>query len=191
MILFYSLTGKSVKAQESENFTDPRDGQIYKTVNIDNQIWLAENMDFKTKENSWCYNDDSSYCKIYGRLYTWNTAKEACPKNWHVPSEDDWQKLIDFLGGEKIAGQKLKATKGWKTTETKGANSSNFSALPGGARNYGAVCVRAGTHGYYWSGTELYGGAWYYELSYDNYKINKYASNYKGPGFSVRCIMDK
>jgi uncharacterized protein (TIGR02145 family) len=189
--VFFVFLFSGSAAQQAGSFTDPRDGEIYKTVTIAGQVWMADNLNFATNEGSWCYNEENSYCDIYGRLYTWNAAQEGCPRRWHVPSADEWEQLINASGGVQEAGLELKAAEGWKDSAAKGTNSSGFSALPGGARNYGAVCVRAGTHGYYWSVTEMGGGAWYFELSYDKSVINKYASNHKGPGFSVRCLKDK
>ena len=90
-------------------FTDPRDGQTYKTVKIGDQIWLAENLNYDPAAgNSWCYEDDTANCAVYGRLYDWETAKTACPAGWHLPSEDEWDQLIAFLGGEAAAGGKIR-----------------------------------------------------------------------------------
>lgn len=115
---------------------DKRDGQIYKTVKIKDQIWMAENFNFKTESGSWCYNNDPANGEIYGRLYTYAQAMEACPEGWHLPSLDEWEVLINAYGGMAKAGKKLKCSKpgAWFHCGD-GTNESGFSALPGGGGN--------------------------------------------------------
>jgi uncharacterized protein (TIGR02145 family) len=93
-------------------FTDPRDGQTYNIVQIGNQTWFAENLNYATG-NSWCYDNNDSNCNIYGRLYDWQTALTACPSGWHLPSDAEWTVLTDYLGGDTVAGLKMKNTTGW------------------------------------------------------------------------------
>lgn len=77
---------------------DKRDGQEYATVEIGDQVWMAENLNFRT-EHSWYYdNDSSSYAAKYGRLYTWEDASKACPVGWHLPSDEEWKALEKFIG---------------------------------------------------------------------------------------------
>ncbi|MDR2592187.1 MAG: hypothetical protein LBC59_05205 [Chitinispirillales bacterium] len=143
----------------SGTFTDKRDGKTYKTVKIGKYIWMAENLNYKTG-NSRCYEDSTSYCDKYGRLYDWKTARTACPAGYHLPSSEEWDDLGKGVGDKRlvtddgkilflVAGKKLKAKKGWynydmevlrKTLTVKfvecdtcnGTDDYGFSALPGG-----------------------------------------------------------
>ena len=153
-----------------DSITDPRDGQVYKTVEIGEQIWMAENLNYadsaetpSLKGNSWCYDDEQENCDKYGRLYSWAAAIDSvklykenslkcglgkncdmpskvqgiCPEGWHLPSYDEWDTLIDSVGGKDRAGMVLKARNGWKEGEY-GSDSYGFSALPAGesSRSY-------------------------------------------------------
>lgn len=185
-LLFFMATALAGYAQKKGSFTDARDGKKYKTIQVGQQTWMAQDLNF-TSEGSWCY-DNGSRCTH--RLYNWKAATEGCPMGWHLPSAEEWLQLIDQVGGDKIAGEKLRAAKGWDASESIGLNSSGFGALPGGYRNHGAVFGGSTTEGYWWSSTELGGGAWYFSIRYDTPVVKKYGSNHKGGGFSVRCVKD-
>lgn len=123
-------------------------GQIYNTIEIGDQCWLKENLNYQTG-NSWCYDNDPSNCATYGRLYDWGTIMNGasssnsvpsgvqgiCPSGWHLPSDNEWTILTDFLGGEVVAGDKMKSQNGWSNNGN-GNNSSGFTALPGGYRDH-------------------------------------------------------
>lgn len=109
--------------------TDNRDGHTYKTVNIGNQTWFAENLNFK-RDGSSCYNAEVANCNAYGRLYSsWESAMDACPKGWKLPTIKDFETLITTAGGESVAGKKLKSTTGWPYSGN-GSNAYGFSAVP-------------------------------------------------------------
>jgi len=168
--------------------TDSRDGQIYPTVQIGNQCWLKKNVNYQTG-NSWCYANNTSHCDTYGRLYDWYTARGVCPSGWHLPSDAEWTALTTFLGGEYIAGGKMKSTSGWENNGN-GNNSSGFTALPGGNeyRN-GFFNGRLG-RAYFWSSTETSStNAWNRHL-YSNREDMSCDIYSKTHGFSVRCVKD-
>ena len=169
--------------------TDGRDEKVYKTVQIGSQVWMAENLNYVTG-NNWCYDDNPSNCNIYGRLYDWQTANNACPSGWHLPSDAEWINLTDFLGGAIIAGGKLKTmgTQYWESPNTDATNSSCFSGIPGGTRLFNGSFGNLGKRSEWWSSTEFGSNAWARYLGYNFGDIG--AANYgdKADGRSVRCV---
>jgi len=187
LIKMIDLNKKSNKS--SNSFTDTRDGKTYKIIKIGSQVWMAENLAYNTGSGCWAYDNNSGNVAKYGYLYTWEAAKRACPPGWHLPSDDEWSKLANLLGGEDAAGKKIKSTSGWESYGN-GTNESGFSALPGGSRgNDGGFYDRSGG-GYWWSATELdASSAGSRSLRYygeDLYRGN----NDKSCGFSVRLLRD-
>jgi uncharacterized protein (TIGR02145 family) len=129
------------------------DGNVYKTVKIGNQIWMAENLKSlhysdATSIESYAYNNDETNVNTYGRLYTWQVVMKGAsgtysnpsnvqgiaPTGWHVPSQGEWQQLINYLGGSSVAGGLLKETgeTHWQSPNTGATNESLFCALPAG-----------------------------------------------------------
>jgi len=156
-------------------FTDLRDGKIYKIAKIGNQVWMAENLNYDAPGGK-CYNNDPANAEKYGRLYDWETAKKVCPAGWHLPSHDEWQILCDFVGGEEIAGKKLKT--------------ADFLALPGGFGSSNGHFYSIGCNGGWWSATECNTNYAYIRLMGYNYEnVNREYIN-KGYLFSVRCVQD-
>jgi uncharacterized protein (TIGR02145 family) len=170
--------------------TDSRDGKTYKTVRIGTQTWMAENLIYKSANRYWAYDNNQINLAKYGYLYDWETAKNVCPTGWHLPSDDEWTILITFLGGETIAGGKLKGTgtTHWKSPNTGATNESGFTALPGGDRDYDGTYGSIGVYGYWWSSTEYSSlGAWYRTMHYGDAGVSRL--NYgKRSDFSVRCL---
>ncbi len=168
--------------------TDQRDGKTYKTVKIGNQVWMAENLAFKPSSgNYWAYDDDNSNVAKYGYLYDWETANNVCPVGWHLPSDNEWTVLTDYLGDE--AGTKMKSTSGWKDGGN-GTNESGFNGFPGGCRDYNGDFDGIGYYGYWWSSSEddtFY--AWGRKLGSNFGGVFSYYG-YKADGFSVRCLRD-
>jgi uncharacterized protein (TIGR02145 family) len=192
------------------SFTDSRDGQTYRTVTIGTQTWMAENLNYATS-GSWCYDDDSANCDLYGRLYDWsmvmgfasscNTEECAdqiqsphrgiCPAGWHVPSDAEWTTLVNFVGGSSTAGTRLRALTGWEPrsgTLIPGTDVHGFSALPGGNRNTDGDFWNVGTYGYWWSATEGGAtGAWNRNMISGTISVSRYGWD-KRSGLSLRCV---
>jgi uncharacterized protein (TIGR02145 family) len=187
-------------------------------VRIGKQIWSTRNLDIdrfrngdpiphaKTKEEweradkkrqpAWCYyNNDPSYGKKYGKLYNWYAVADVrglAPKGWHIPSDAEWIRLTDYLGGETEAGYSLKSNSGWQTNRS-GTNESGFSALPGSLRiSNGDFATTEGMMAFFWTATENENhtdDAWYRSLNIFNGKVLRF-SDFKSNGKSVRCVKD-
>jgi uncharacterized protein (TIGR02145 family) len=175
----------------NNTFTDPRDGQVYPFKLIGTQVWMTKNLNYAAS-GSWCYDDNSSNCNIYGRLYNWNAALTAAPPGWHLPSDAEWATLINFLGTDSAAGAAMKSITGWLPPNAGASNTSGFTALPGGIReedpvNYSSIGLAGG----WWTSTEnitpIY--AWGILLSSYIADVSSYF-DYKTQGLSVRCIKD-
>jgi len=181
-----------------DSFTDPRDGNVYKIVKIGNQIWMAENLNY-TAKGSKCRNSNPAKPDEYGRLYDWETAMESCPEGWHLPSDDEWQTLIDFTGGQEAAGKKLKAKSGW-AEPCNGTDDYGFSALPGGGiRNSFGLLEGTGNAGYWWTSTEDARGYAYvrYISSFNKVSLHRFnnavtkLNDLKSNMYSVRCVKNQ
>ena len=136
--------------------------------------------------------DPAQSLNEYGRSYNWYAVDDArglCPSGWHVPTDGEWTVMTDVLGGEPVAGGKMKTTGGWYQAGN-GTNSSGFSGLPGGFRNgYDGLFLNAGGSGYWWSSSPNGSDAWYRALDSDYESVFRvyYGRRY---GFSVRCVRD-
>jgi len=185
-----------------DSIKDSRDGKTYKTVKIGEQVWMAENLNYEAS-GSKCYDNKPDNCNKYGRLYDWNTAMKACPSGWHLPSDKEWQTLLDFVSGYEV----LKASSGWEDytvcieegedscnerSEEKSGNGTDnygFSAMPGGKGSSDGSFSWVGRTGFLWSATESnsdFAGELQIGEEYAFLTPNKY----KGSLSSVRCIKD-
>ncbi len=181
---------------EKNTLTDYRNGLEYRTVKIGDQIWMARNLNYD--------NDGMGYicgfgrersnmggdCSAYGRLYTWNFAKTACPKGWHLPDSSEWMTLINYAGGVEKAGRRLRAR-----TQNQWDDSTDnykFSALPAGKYNSeSGYYYGAGYYTYFWSSTEIDSSDAFrmgLDWSYDGAFLD---AGDKNMGYSVRCIKDE
>jgi len=206
--LYYSKNGSGM---HNGTVTD-KDGNIYKTVTIGTQTWMAENLrttkyndgsaipnvtdntEWKTQTaGAYCwYDNDISNKATYGALYNFYTvvdSRKLCPTGWHVPSYDEWTQLIDFAGTDH--GRKLKSRSEWHSYGN-GTDDFNFSGMPGGCRFFNVSFYNIGETSDWWSSTEesACNIAWHH---YIYYKYNTLSRNKteKNNGFSVRCIKNK
>jgi uncharacterized protein (TIGR02145 family) len=173
-----AATAETATPNTPPTFTDSRDGKTYKKVTIGTQTWMAENMSFAAN-SSVCYDNKPENCAKYGRLYDWNTAKQACPAGWHLPSDSEWETLANQVGSN--AGEKLKS-KSWG-----GTDAYDFTALPGGM-NAGGKHSGEGSMGLWWSSTgHDVKNALRYIMDGSHGKMEKF-HNEKTRMLSVRCV---
>jgi len=175
-----------------------------RTVVIGTQTWMAENLNYKSPSGSWCYDDNESYCNIYGRLYDWSTAmgiiglyndtiwgksdvqhQGICPEGWHLPSVAEWDTLVTYAGGsdKSKAGKRLKSTYGWSGNGD-GTDEYGFSALPGGFGGGAGGFEYAGYYGFWWTATEG-GGSYAYIRAMGDFYDNVNKHNNTGGCFHV------
>ena len=196
-----------------DSLYDERDGQIYKTVKIGEQWWMAENLRFEDIEQSACYNNDPNNCQIYGRLYKRNGAIDNCPIGWHLPSQNDWYALRDFVlknSGREHAGRELRADTLWNTTELgTGYDSFGFRALPGGAYDAHDGWWGISKHAVFWLSDDYKAGTIVTCYTFSRIRYNKdiggtysngsdlaigksdgICEQYPASKYSVRCIKD-
>ena len=200
------------KDLQKSSFSDSRDGQIYKTVKIGDQVWMAENLNHKT-DGSFCFNDSAEYCAKYGRLYSWEAAMNACPPGWHLPDTNEFKKLFETVNGGINTYTGYMLVSGDSAYFGPSYDPFGFSGLPagrwrkGGERGsddlddafYYGECA-------FWSSTEI-GSEYAYFISladeisldvyyramaeYELYNEGECFGSYcKRSGFSVRCLRD-
>ena len=162
---------------------DSRDGKTYKTVKIGDQVWMAENLNYKTSESK-CYDNKESNCKKYGRLYTWEAAKKACPDGWHLPTDFGGDLLDEIDDGHD--SRNLRAGS-WDN----GGDKYGFSALPAGYYySYGKEFRGLGRTAYFWGSDDCIDGVCILEIHGDSVIINEYGVGEDGFVVSVRCQKD-
>jgi len=177
-----SEEGEEQNPPNSMPLIDTRDGKVYKTVTIGTQTWMAENLDYEMEGSKRCINSEQVWGLKYGRLYSWEAAMKACPIGWHLPSDKEWQALVDSAGGNRVAAKRLKAKSGWGEFEGKSGNGEDtfgFAAYPS-------------THsgGYWWSSTESNDSGAYYRVMRRNL-VDVFESSYaKVRQLSVRLVQD-
>ena len=197
------------------------DGNVYQTIIIGDQEWMTENLKVThyrngdqipnvTDNSTWAGLSTGAYCvydnmpanaDTYGNLYNWyavDDARNIAPEGWHIPTDDEWQILVEFLGGSSVAGGKMKSTgtiQGgdglWLEPNTGATNESGFTALPGGFRHFtSGTFYTMSNYGNLWSSTEYSSSnAWYRLLFYNTTNVPR-GYNDKRYGLSVRCVRD-
>ncbi len=190
-------------------FTDVRDGQVYRTVTIGKQTWMAENLNYQV-DSSWCYENSVDSCAKYGRLYQWAAMmgldpshnendwteflphQGVCPSGWHIPSAEDWDTLgINADGGNDDAGTRLKSKNGW-SYDSSSTDVYGFRGLPAGERNYLVEFKYVGNGAYFWSYSEIGVSRALDRIlsSGGNGLGSEYFGNVKNAGLSIRCLKD-
>ena len=197
-----------------------QEGNVYKTIVIGTQEWMAENLNTSiyrngdaiptnldnaalqnTTSGAWAYyNNDASYACPYGKLYNWYTcvdARQLCPMGWHVPTDAEWTVLTNYLDGESVAGGKMKttgtieaATGLWYSPNADATNSSGFSGAPGGYRYIDGGYNGIGGEGNWWSSSESDADYAWVLGLYYPSGGALRGNNFKQDGFSVRCLRD-
>jgi uncharacterized protein (TIGR02145 family) len=221
-------SGSSIAALSSSScHANSSSSASYRTVQIGEQLWMAENFNYNVP-GSKCYNNDTANCDKYGMLYDWATAmalpncgygtscgsqithphRGICPQGWHIPSNDDWDRLVRFVDGTSgtgspydspTAGRCLKAQSGWNGCGPSGSGSSyvcegtnGFSALPDGYGHSSSddYFSNAGSGGYWWSASENYSSYAYSRSMYYSSEYVYWYNSTKYYLFSVRCVKD-
>jgi uncharacterized protein (TIGR02145 family) len=188
---------------------------IYNQITIENQTWMGKNLDVdhyrngdtipqvtdslawsNLKTGAWCYyNNDPNNSAVYGKLYNWYAVHDPrglAPVGWHIPSDAEWTRLTYNLGGESIAGGKLKSVTPnlWRSPNAGATNETGFNAQPGGYRYITGNFFYLGDYGFWWSSTSSSAAfALYRNMNYDDSKVDRSDVD-KEVGFSVRCIKD-
>ncbi|MEY4114954.1 MAG: hypothetical protein RLZ76_1647, partial [Bacteroidota bacterium] len=218
-ILYNGTWSKNIYQPFDYGSVSDIDGNTYKTIQIGDQIWMAENLKvsklndgtpilFGDRDLNWdgvytikdavytWYNNSISNKEVYGGLYNWyavNTNK-LCPSGWHVPSDDEWKTLENYLGGYLVAGGKLKQTGSiyWQIPNWGATNTTGFTSLPGGIR-VEKTFTGIGNYGQYWSSTpngDNPPGAIYRQTHFQGELLER-NTNFKVYGISVRCLKDE
>jgi uncharacterized protein (TIGR02145 family) len=190
-----------------DSFVDERDGTEYCITTIGTQVWMADNLQFASDTNTYLNTlSPNTVNAVYGRLYTFNEANQACPNGWHLPTDAEWKTLEMTLGMSSVEadglndrgtdeGTQLKSTEGWNATinaGVEGTNSSGFNAFPSGEWNpsFGPF-FHLGEEASYWTASvyDTTDAAWMRTLAYDNASIRRSYVTGK-MGFACRCVQD-
>ncbi len=211
--IFLSIS-LSVLAQQNEKITDI-DGNVYNTIRVGTDIWMTENLavtryndgtpiPFVTCPDEWIvtlspacrwYNNDQAGLKHFGVLYNWYVIEtgKLCPSGWHVPTDNEWKSLSWFVGGDLIAGLKLReeGNKNWEPSKYQGTNDIGFGALPAGfVHDFTGETSSIYNYASFWTASE-YSRAfgWGRSIHINHPELRRFNDGKKG-GFSVRCVKD-
>jgi uncharacterized protein (TIGR02145 family) len=211
---FNTSAGGAQSCPGLATFTDPRDGQVYPTVQIGSQCWMKKNLNIGSiieihldqdpnKLEKWCYGNVSGNCDVYGGLYQWEEVMQGatqigvqgiCPPGWHVPTDGEYATLTYYLGGYDLAGEKMKEAGfvHWDPPNTGANDSSGFSALPGGYRYSATDSLTYGIRqwGYFWTSSGNQGNVAWVRLFSFNTNLQERTALFHHDGGSLRCIKD-
>ncbi len=186
----FIFLASQAKAVDYGSFTDPRDGAVYKTTQINGKTWLAENMRYAGPEVTCHANTarDPDFIKNYGCLYTWADAQKACPSGWNLPSKEDFSAIMDLVGGENLNLKGISTLTDLRSEKwLNGKNTSGFGMLPAGeffSDAFGSFT----SYAHFWSHDSAgAANAYYLFMSAETITIRSILKSY---GYSVRCIME-
>jgi uncharacterized protein (TIGR02145 family) len=221
-----NTTYKTYTTPTTDEFPDTRDGKKYIRVKSGNQIWMADNLAYLPYVNDpQIINSDAKpYYYVYGYtgtsvsaakattnytnygvLYNWYAARTGCPSGWHLPTDDEWKtleqyvgmspSLLDYVGYRGTnEGYKLKAASGWNSGGN-GSDTYKFTALPGGMRTYiiffKVYFLNVGNIGYWWTSSQTSGQSWYRQIEYNRSDIYRSSHSSLHLGYSVRCVQNQ
>jgi uncharacterized protein (TIGR02145 family) len=154
----------------------------------DGKEWTTRNLDLHTKP-SYCYEDAEPNCRQYGRLYTWESARQACQSledGWRLPTDGEWRQMAKHYGGvSEDSDDKGKVA--YKALSD--AGSSGFGAVLGGGRSEDGQYARLEAHGFYWTASETdSAGGWFYNFGRGGQALHRQSGGEKQRAFSVRCV---
>jgi|ERR1035437_108367 uncharacterized protein (TIGR02145 family) len=220
LIIFLTYSCKKAN-NDKANASDIKDGNgnVYTSIIVGTQTWLEKDLkatkfndgsdiqlvtdgeawaSLSTPGYCWYNNDVDTYKDIYGVIYNGysvnpaiNGGKNVCPTGWHVPKDTEWTTLAAYLGGESVAGGKLKETGTihWLSPNTGATNEIGFTALPGGFRHSDGTFKNIRNNSYLWSTTECaINNAWFKYMTYNSSSVSGYCDGYVRHGFYVRCL---
>jgi uncharacterized protein (TIGR02145 family) len=212
---FVLIFTNSCKKSNDNVLPTDKDGNVYNTVTIGTQVWMTENLKTTHYRNGdqipsvtdgavWGNLTSGAYCdydnspgnsETYGRLYNFYSiadSRNLCPTGWHVPSSTEWSTLTAYLGGDGVAGGKLKetGTNHWQGPNFGASNESGLTVLPAGYRSEFGTFDGLGNYTDIWTSTNSGDYAWRLLLFYDNGSVDINQNIPKVYGFSVRCIKD-
>jgi uncharacterized protein (TIGR02145 family) len=197
---------KDIQLPVFGTFTDPHDGNVYKTVKIGEQVWMAENLRYiphvcpaDEQGGIWVYGYNgheisqakaTDNYKVYGCLYNWEKAKSACPFGWHLPTDNEWKTLLYSHGDVKFVGGKLKSLAKWESPNLGATNEFGFSALPGGGRSFRGSFILINFWGNWWISNSCV--IFLMDTTIDeDFDVGwSGGNNDMDVGYSVRCVMD-
>lgn len=203
--ILFSLQIFFANLPDGDKFIDPRDGNVYTIVVIDNTTWLAENLRYKgdinlssiktsTKPLIYLPNNKEENLATYGYLYNYSAAQKACPDGWHLPTTSEWKELKLSLNNQAVGSKLATNAQAWNNGVLE--RSSNFSitgfnVLPAG--NFDGKNANFASFAYFWTNTEYeyYNGNAYYFYIFYNYDGIVQNNTSKVVGMSVRCVKNK
>jgi len=197
--IFVEETVIDHKIVEKSDFIVEMEKEINESLSSEGEISpyaftnISKNCEWECNELSdgWCYyNNDTSLLSEYGVLYQWEAAKRVCPPGWHLPSEEEWLELKQYLSKDGASGIKLKSKNIWPQSSDAASNESGFSAKPGGYCYQKGVFMSHGNEGWWWTATSKDSDIVVMTLDSQSYGLNTSSTADKNAGCSVRCVKD-